>query len=85
MLALLAGLLPLFGSAARAYDEAAARAACTPDAFRVCSEFIPDVGRTTACMRRKRASLSPECRAAMGGGGGRHGEHRGYHHYRHHH
>jgi hypothetical protein len=36
--------------------------ACTPDAMRLCSEFIPDVSRITACMARKRASLSPACR-----------------------
>jgi hypothetical protein len=36
--------------------------ACTPDAMRLCSEFIPDVPRITACMARKRASLSPACR-----------------------
>jgi hypothetical protein len=37
--------------------------ACQSDAFRLCSEFIPDVPRTTACMKRNRARLSPVCRA----------------------
>jgi hypothetical protein len=38
--------------------------ACTPDVMRLCNEFIPDVAKITACMIRKRASASPECRAA---------------------
>ncbi len=52
--------------------------ACTPDAMRLCQEFIPDVARVTACMRAKRAQLSPACRAAMSGGA------RGVHRYRRH-
>jgi len=65
------------------------RQACTPDAMRLCSDTIPDVTRTTACMRAKRAQLSPECRVAMAGGRGvarRHvATHHYYHHYHHHH
>jgi hypothetical protein len=38
------------------------RTACTPDAFRLCSEYIPDANRITACLIQKRASLSPACR-----------------------
>ncbi len=38
------------------------RSACTPDAFRLCSEHIPDASRITACLIQKRASLSPACR-----------------------
>jgi hypothetical protein len=45
------------------------RQACTPDAMRLCSDTIPDVAKTTACMKAKRAQLTPECRTAMGGGG----------------
>jgi hypothetical protein len=37
--------------------------ACTPDAFRLCSAAIPDVGRVTACMVAKKSQLSPACRA----------------------
>jgi hypothetical protein len=36
--------------------------ACTPDAMRLCSSFIPDVDRITACMIEKKSQLSPECR-----------------------
>lgn len=42
-----------------------ARQACTPDALRLCSDYIPDVGRITACMKAKYAQLSTPCRAAM--------------------
>ena len=38
---------------------------CTGDAMRLCSSEIPDVGRITACMHRKRAQVSPGCRALM--------------------
>jgi hypothetical protein len=38
--------------------------ACTPDAMRLCGEFVPDVARITACMNKKRAQLSPACREA---------------------
>jgi hypothetical protein len=37
--------------------------ACTPDAFRLCGDAIPDVDRVTACMIRNKSQLSPGCRA----------------------
>src|SRR5262245_61972264 len=37
--------------------------ACTPDAMRLCGEFIPNVDAITACMIQKKAQLSPQCRA----------------------
>jgi hypothetical protein len=42
-----------------------AREACTPDAMRLCSDFIPDVAKVTRCMMAKRAQLSAPCRLAM--------------------
>jgi hypothetical protein len=36
--------------------------ACMGDAFSLCGSEIPDVQRTTACMVRKQAELSPGCR-----------------------
>jgi hypothetical protein len=36
--------------------------ACTPDAMRLCGNFVPDVDRITACMIQKKSQLSPECR-----------------------
>ncbi len=81
--ALPAGFL-LIAIAAMGIDGAAAqqgtpeaRQACTPDAMRLCSDFIPDVPKVTKCMMAKRAQLSRECRMAMAAG------HRGGKHYRH--
>ena len=68
-------LLALFGAAlpalalvpnpAYAYT-AEQEQACTSDAFRLCSSDIPDVDRVTACMVRRKAELSPPCRAQFG-------------------
>lgn len=44
------------------------RDACTHDAFRLCSNAIPNVGRTKACLARHRSSLSPKCQVAFSGG-----------------
>ena len=35
--------------------------ACTPDAMRLCGEFVPNVDAITACMIKKKAQLSPQC------------------------
>ncbi|MBJ7405020.1 MAG: hypothetical protein JHD07_17630 [Bradyrhizobium sp.] len=35
--------------------------ACSPDAMRLCNEFIPNVDAITACMIKKKAQLSPQC------------------------
>jgi hypothetical protein len=75
-------LFSLNGAGAQS-DEV--RQACTPDAMRLCSEFIPDAGKVRTCMMRKRRELSAECIAAMHGGGGhRGGRHEVYRHHRHH-
>jgi hypothetical protein len=56
-----------------------AREACTHDAFRLCGDAIPDVGKTKACLARNKASLSPQCRVAFGGGGAHGHRHRRRH------
>jgi hypothetical protein len=66
-LALPVGAL-LYGVDAAAAQGVDVRQACTPDAMRLCSEFIPDVPKVTACMSRKHALLSQECRSAMAAG-----------------
>ena len=38
------------------------RRACTPDAFRLCSNHIPNVEAITACMRANKSKLSAECK-----------------------
>ena len=45
--------------------SAEAQQMCTGDAFRLCSSAIPDVSAVTACMLKKRASLSVGCRTVM--------------------
>ncbi|MGY3076412.1 hypothetical protein ACVWZZ_002783 [Bradyrhizobium sp. LM6.10] len=37
--------------------------ACTPDAMRLCGDFVPNVDAITACMIQKKSQLSPQCRA----------------------
>lgn len=43
----------------------AQRVACTPDAWRLCSDQIPDAGAVKACMIAKRDLLSATCRATF--------------------
>jgi hypothetical protein len=69
LLALLAGI-SLYGlQRANAQASPDVQQACTPDAMRLCSEFIPDVPKITACMKAKHAQLSATCLTAMRGGG----------------
>ena len=49
-----------------AISTPAQRRACTPDVYRLCAGEIPSVPKITACLRRKKASLSDACRVAMG-------------------
>jgi hypothetical protein len=44
------------------------RAACEQDAYRLCSQYIPDERRTGNCLRRNRVSLSPACRRVFSSG-----------------
>ena len=43
------------------------RAACEPDAMRLCNQYIPDVQRVSTCMSAYRRYLSPACRAFYDG------------------
>jgi len=43
----------------------AARSACTPDVFRLCGQFIPDVDGIVGCLKLQRTNLSPACRAVF--------------------
>ena len=38
------------------------RAACAPDAFRLCNSYIPDPGRVEYCLRQNKSDLSDACR-----------------------
>src|SRR5947207_1561533 len=44
------------------------RAACEPDAMRLCQQYVSDIGRVRACMSHYRRYLSPACRAEFEGG-----------------
>jgi hypothetical protein len=56
-LAMAASLGPVFAETVRE--------ACTNDAFRLCSDTIPDVKKTKDCLAQNRSSLSPLCKAAF--------------------
>jgi hypothetical protein len=87
-LALPVGMLLASLNGAGAQGSDAAREACTPDAMRLCNEFIPDEARVKACMLSKRSQLSEACRLAMRGGpaeGGRAGRGERHHRYYRHH
>jgi hypothetical protein len=45
----------------------AQRQACTPDVFRLCGQFIPDVTGIVACLQAQKPNLSPDCRATFSG------------------
>jgi hypothetical protein len=40
-------------------------AACAPDAFRLCSRYIPDAARVENCLRQNAADLSDACRSVF--------------------
>ncbi|MCJ2019468.1 hypothetical protein MKK84_18835 [Methylobacterium sp. E-065] len=46
-------------------SEAEAANLCRGDAFRLCLSEIPDRERITACMQRRKAELSPGCKAVF--------------------
>ena len=56
--------IALSGSPGLAFSSEAQQM-CTGDAMRLCSNEIPDIPRVAACMHRKRAQVSPGCRAVM--------------------
>ena len=41
------------------------RAACAPDAFRLCFSYIPDATNVEACLRQNESALSDACRAVF--------------------
>lgn len=51
-------------TAASAQSEALQQA-CTPDAMRLCQQFIPDRAKITRCMMSKRSQISAPCLTAM--------------------
>ena len=41
------------------------RAACAPDAFRLCSSYIPAPTRVEQCLRQNKSDLSDACRSVF--------------------
>jgi hypothetical protein len=55
-------------TAASAQDNrgtAEQRAACTPDAFRLCAGYIPDATAVEQCLRQNKSGLSEACRSVF--------------------
>ncbi len=63
------GAVPALSDEGYSYEE---QEACTSDAFRLCSDLIPDIPRITACMQSKRDQLSPRCAKMFAPGRDRH-------------
>jgi hypothetical protein len=67
--AIVASLLTSFPTAGFAFQPTAAqRAACSGDAFRLCSSAIPNMDRIAVCMRAKKDQLSAGCKAQFARG-----------------
>jgi len=62
---LTATLLIAWTSYAEAQGSPEDRKACTPDVFRLCSDFIPDPTSIEACLRRRSAELSLDCKNVL--------------------
>jgi len=62
------GAGPMAGQA-MAQGTAQHQMACQSDAFRLCSQFIPDADNVKACMLKQIRNLSPDCRAQFTEGG----------------
>jgi hypothetical protein len=41
------------------------RAACAPDAFRLCAVYIPNPARVEQCLRQSKSDLSDACRSVF--------------------
>jgi hypothetical protein len=67
---LVAAILAASGTSANATERplrisAEARAACMPDARRLCREALPNVRRVVVCFLGNRSKLSSPCRAVL--------------------
>lgn len=52
------------------YGTPEQRAACAPDAFRLCSSYIPGPTRVEYCLRQNKSDLSDACRSVFEQGAG---------------
>ena len=58
-------LLPGMALAQQHSGSAEDQLACTPDVYRLCSQYIPDEDDIVACLQRKKAQLSAGCHAVF--------------------
>ena len=58
-------LAALFGNGTAICGTAEQRAACAPDAFRLCLSYIPDATNVEACLRQRKSDLSDACKAVF--------------------
>jgi hypothetical protein len=65
LIAAAVGALAICGSAAAFDGTMRQRNACGPDVFRLCHNYIPNVGEIVACLRGSEARLSEPCRQVM--------------------
>ena len=63
VIAMLAGQSMAWGGEYRGTPEQ--QAACTPDAFRLCLDHIPDAGKVELCLRQHKSDLSASCRSVF--------------------
>ena len=52
------------------YGTPEQRAACTSDAFKLCSSNIPDAAKVETCLRQNKSGLSNACRSVFEQGTG---------------
>jgi hypothetical protein len=62
--ALMLGATAASAKVSRPSDDDVLQAACYPDVQRLCKDEIPDEGKITACMERKKAQISHKCTEA---------------------
>ena len=62
-------MLAVFGNGTAIAQEnrgtAEQRAACAPDAFRLCLSYIPDATNVEVCLRQRKSDLSDACSAVF--------------------
>lgn len=64
-IAVLAALLTTAAFAQENRGTSEQRAACAPDAVRLCSSYIPDPGSVEQCLRQNKSILGDSCRVVF--------------------
>ena len=62
-----AWLMAASGWARAEQGTLAQRLACTPDVYRLCSEFIPNADEITKCLKQKLEQLNSRCKKVFTG------------------